>query len=116
MSINKKFKYQKTEYIIKVTIMNQREIMAVLSYKEEEAMSLREIALKMGLDTSSYANWIKAERGLSGILRKLIKWGFVVCVRIQNTDGHRFWYNIYWKNEMPANKWSAAKEVVAEQS
>jgi len=96
--------------------MNQTEIMSVLSNSEAEALSLREIAQKMGLDTSSYASWIKAERGLSGILRKLKKWGFVVCVRIQNTDGHKFWYNIYWKNEIPSNKWSVAEEVAAEQS
>lgn len=97
--------------------MNQEEIMAVLSHSEEEAKSLREIALAMRLDTSSYASWIKAERGLSGILRKLIKWGFVVCVRRQNTNGHRFWYNIYWKNEITANEFypPAAKEVAAEQ-
>jgi hypothetical protein len=95
--------------------MNQKEIMSVLPYSEAEAMSLREIAQKMGLDTSSYASWIKAERGLSGVLRRLMKWGFVACVRIQNTDGHRFWYNIYWKNEMTANKWSLAEEVAAEQ-
>jgi hypothetical protein len=47
--------------------MNQEEIMAVLSPCEAEAKSLREIAQEMGLETSSYAGWIKAERGLSGI-------------------------------------------------
>jgi hypothetical protein len=96
--------------------MNQEEIMAVLSPCEAEAKSLREIAQEMGLETSSYAGWIKAERGLSSILRKMIKWGFVVCVRRQNVNGHRFWYNLYWKNEIRANEWSFAEEIVAEQS
>jgi hypothetical protein len=96
--------------------MNQEEIMAVLSHSEAEAKSLREIAQIIGLETSSYASWIKAERGLSSILRKLIKWGFVACVCKQNVNGHRFWYNIYWKNEIKANGRSVAEEIVAEQS
>jgi hypothetical protein len=96
--------------------MNQEEIMAVLSRSEAEAKSLREIAHAIGLETSSYASWIKAERGLSGILRKLIKWGFVAYVSRQNVNGHRFWYNLYWKNEMKGNEWSVAEEIVAEQS
>jgi hypothetical protein len=96
--------------------MNQEEIMAVLSHSEAEAKSLREIAQAMELKTSSYASWIKAERGLSNILRKLIKWGFVACVRRQNVDGHRFWYNLYWKNEIQANEWLVAEEIVTEQS
>lgn len=95
--------------------MNQEEIMAVLSHNEAEAKSLREIAHAMGLKTSSYASWIKTERGLSGILRKLIKWGFVSCIRRQNVDGHRFWYNLYWKNEITANEWPFAEEIVSEQ-
>ena len=95
--------------------MNQEEVLAVLSHSETEAKSLREIAQTMGLETSSYASWIKTERGLSSILRKLIKWGFVKCIRRQNINGHRFWYNIYWKNEMEANLRSVAEEIVAEQ-
>jgi len=39
--------------------------MAVLSHSEAEAKSLRDIAQAMGLETSSYASWIKAERCLS---------------------------------------------------
>jgi hypothetical protein len=96
--------------------MNQEDIMAVLSNSEEGAKSLREIAQEIGLDISSHAGWIKAERGLSSILRKLKKWGFVACVRKQNEYGHRFWYNLYWKNEITTNEWSAAEEIVAEQS
>jgi hypothetical protein len=114
--LNKKFKYQKSKFIIKVIIVNQKEIIAVLSHSEAEAKSLREIAQAMGLETSSYAGWIKAERGLSSTLRKLMKWGFVVCIRRQNVNGHRFWYNLYWKNEITANEWSFAEEIVSEQS
>ncbi len=90
--------------------------MAVLSSREGEAKSLREIAQEIGLEISSYAGWIKAERGLSSILRKLIKWGFVVCVRKQNVNGHKFWYNIYWKNKIATYEWSFAEEIAAEQS
>jgi hypothetical protein len=96
--------------------MNQEEIMAVLSNSEAEAKSLREIAQAMGLKTSSYASWRRAERGLSNILRKMIKWGFVAHDRRQNVNGHRFWYNIYWKNEINTNERSFAEEIVAEQS
>jgi predicted transcriptional regulator len=92
--------------------MNQAEILAILSNSEAEAKSLREIAQTMGLETSSYAGWIKAERGLSSILRKLIKWGFVARVRRQNVKGHKFWYNIYWRNEIKANEQSVAEEIV----
>ena len=90
--------------------------MAVLSHSKVGAKSLREIAQEIGLDTSSHAGWIKAERGLSSILRKLKKWGFVACVRKQNENGHRFWYNLYWKSEITINEWSAAEEIAAEQS
>jgi predicted transcriptional regulator len=96
--------------------MNQEDIMAVLSNSEVDAKSLREIAQEIGLDTSSHAGWIKAERGLSGILRKLIKWGFVAYVRKKNENGHRYWYNLYWKNKITTNEWSAVEEIVAEQS
>ena len=96
--------------------MNQEEILSVLSHSEAEAKSLREIAQTMGLETSSYASWIQAERGLSSTLRKLIKWGLVACAIRQNVNGHRFWYNIYWKNEIRASEQSVTEEIVAEQS
>jgi hypothetical protein len=66
--------------------MNQEEILAVLSHSEAEAKSLREIAQTMGLETSSYASWIQAERGLSSTLRKLIKWGLVGTCSISCGD------------------------------
>ena len=67
--------------------MNQEKILAVLSHSEAEAKSLREIAQTMELETSSYASWIQAERGLSSTLRKLIKWGLVACAIRQNVNG-----------------------------
>ena len=67
----------------------------------------------MGLDISSYACWIQAERGLSRTLRKLIKWVLVACVRRQNVNGHRFWYNIYWEDEIETNEQLVAEEIVA---
>jgi hypothetical protein len=30
----------------------------------------------------------------------LIKWGWVACEHRQRTDGHKFWYNAYWKTEL----------------
>jgi len=33
------------------------------------------------------------------ILRQLPRWGWVASDRRQNEDGHRFWYNAYWKTE-----------------
>ena len=95
--------------------MNQQEIMNILPHNESEAMSLREIAQAIGMDTSSYASWIKAEHSLAGILRKLIKWGFVSYVRRKNLEGHRFWYNLYWRNEIRANEHLVASEIISEQ-
>ena len=95
--------------------MNQEEILAVLPHSEAEAKSLREIAQAMGLETSSYASWIKAERGLSGILRKLIKWGLVTCDCRQRAEGRKFWYNIYWMTEMAEQEGSVAAGIIAEQ-
>jgi hypothetical protein len=114
--LNKNLNIKKSKFIIKVKIMNQEKILAVLSHSEAEAKSLREIAQTMELETSSYASWIKAERGLSSTLRKLIKWGLVACAIRQNVNGHRFWYNIYWKNEIRASEQSVTEEIVAEQS
>ena len=29
----------------------------------------------------------------------MARWGWVASDRRQNEDGHRFWYNAYWKTE-----------------
>ena len=83
--------------------MNQETILAALS-ASEEAKSLKEIAQAMSLDISSYINWIRIERRLSSSLRTLIRWGWVARVRRQKEDGHRFWYNAYWKTELAKEK------------
>jgi hypothetical protein len=62
--------------------------------------STKEIAQAMGLEISSYVDWVRAERRLIRALRALIKWGWVAYDKRQNEEGHRFWYNIYWKTEL----------------
>jgi hypothetical protein len=80
--------------------MKHEAILAALPDSREEARSLKEIAQAMDLDISSYVDWIRAERRLASSLRALIRWGWVVCDRRQREDGHRFWYNAYWKTEL----------------
>lgn len=63
-------------------------------------MSMRDIAEAMGLELTSYIDWIRAERGLARSLRALIKWGWVACERRQRDNGHKFRYNSYWKTEL----------------
>jgi hypothetical protein len=80
--------------------MNQDAIMQVLPDCRDNAKSLKEIAQDMGLELDSYANWIRAERRLSSSLRSLARWGWVASERRQNEEGHKFWYNAYWKTEL----------------
>ena len=93
--------------------MNQEQILEILPANETDGISLKEIAQIMGLDTSSYATWIKAERSLSNALRRLMKWGFVASDRRQRCMGHKFWYNVYWRIEIVVHKESMAVEVMA---
>ena len=79
--------------------MNQEDILAVLPESRDDAKSLKEIALAMELEMASYADWIRVERWLSSSLRALARWGFVDQERRQREEGHRFWYNAYWKTE-----------------
>jgi predicted transcriptional regulator len=79
--------------------MNQEAILAVLPDSKDDAKSLKEIANEMGLDITSYINWIRVERRLSSSLRTLARWGFVALERRQREDGQRFWYNAYWKTD-----------------
>jgi predicted transcriptional regulator len=94
-------------------IMNQETIMAVLPDHAEKAMSMREIARVIGLKVCTYIDWIKAERSLSRTLRKLIRWGLVARDRRQSTEGHRFWYNVYWKVGPMVSEEAAEAEVTA---
>jgi hypothetical protein len=84
--------------------MNHEDILAALPESEDEARALKEIALKMGLNISSYVGWIRAERRLSSALRTLNKWGWVEYDRRQASGGHRFWHNVYWKTEIACKK------------
>jgi len=80
--------------------MNHEAILAALPDSKEEARSLKEIAEAMGLDIATYIDWIRVERRLSSSLRSLIRWGWVAYEQRQREDGHRFWYNAYWKTEI----------------
>ena len=84
--------------------MNHEAILEALSVSEEEAKSLKEIAQAMDLDISSYVDWIRIERRLSSSLISLIRWGWVAYVHRQKEDGHKFWYNAYWKTELARKK------------
>jgi predicted transcriptional regulator len=79
--------------------MNQEAILAVLPDSKDDAKSLKEIAKEMGLDITAYVDWIRAERRLSSSLRALARWGLVALERRQRDDGHKFWYNAYWKTD-----------------
>jgi len=80
--------------------MNQEAILAVLPNSKDNAKSLKEIAIEMGLDISSYVDWVRVERRLSSSLRSLTRWGWVALERRQREEGHRFWYNAYWKTDL----------------
>lgn len=80
-------------------ILNREKVFAVLPYAESEAMSLKEIAMALGMDTSTYADRIRASHNLARVLRILIKRGWVACARRQRADGHKFWHNVYWRVE-----------------
>ena len=52
--------------------MNHDEVLAVLPDSIEEAKSIKEIARAMGLEISSYVDWVRAERRLVRALGALI--------------------------------------------
>ncbi|MGD0954618.1 MAG: hypothetical protein ABR985_19905 [Methanotrichaceae archaeon] len=54
----------------------------------------------MGLEISSYVDWVRAERRLVSALGALTKWGWVACENRQKEEGHKIWYNAYWKTEL----------------
>ena len=80
--------------------MNQEAVLAVLPDSKDKAKSLKEIANEIGLDITSYVNWIRVERRLSSSLRALARGGWVDLERRQREEGHKFWYNAYWKTEL----------------
>lgn len=80
--------------------MNHDEVLAVLPDSKDEAKSIKEIAQAMGLEISSYVDWVRAERRLARSLGALTKWGWVAYDNRQKEEGHKFWYNAYWKTEL----------------
>jgi hypothetical protein len=62
--------------------------------------SLHLAAQTRGLEITSYVDWVRAERRLVRALGALIKWGWVACDNRQKEEGHKFWYNAYWKTEI----------------
>jgi predicted transcriptional regulator len=80
--------------------MNSEAILAVLPDSKEEAISLNEIALALGLDISTYTAMGRTKRQLSRALSALIRWGYVACEIRQSEEGHKAWYNAYWKTEL----------------
>jgi predicted transcriptional regulator len=80
--------------------MNHESLLVVLPDSQAEARSMKEIAHAMGLEISTHADWIRAERKLARSLRALIKWGWVARDKRQSEEGHKFWYNAYWKTEV----------------
>ena len=79
--------------------MNPETVLAVLPYGKEDALSMKEIAIVMGLEISPYTNWIRTEQKLARILRALIKWGWVACDQRQRVKGSKHKQNTYWKTE-----------------
>ena len=80
--------------------MRHEVVLAALPNTKEEARSLKDIAEAIGLEISTHTDWIRAERRLARSLRSLIKWGWVSRDKRQSDNGHRFWYNVYWKTEL----------------
>ena len=58
----------------------------------------------MGLEISSYVDWVRAEWRLVRALGALIKWDWVACDNRQKEEGHKFWYNAYWKTELASRR------------
>jgi predicted transcriptional regulator len=90
--------------------MSHEVVLAALPNNKEEARSLKEIAEAIGLEISTHADWVRAERRLTKSLRALIKWGWVTFDKRQRDNGHRFWYNVYWKTELAIQQEAASQE------
>ena len=90
--------------------MSHEVVLAALPNTKEEARSLKDIAQSIGLEIATHADWIRAERRLARSLRSLIKWGWVSRDSRQSDNGHRFWYNVYWKTELAIQQEAASQE------
>jgi hypothetical protein len=92
-----------------VGIVTHNTILAGLPHSEDGAKSLKDIAQVIGLAVYTHIDWIRAERSLARVLRILVKWGWLSRDRRQSDNGHRFWYNVYWKTELAIQFESARK-------
>jgi hypothetical protein len=84
--------------------MNPETLLAFLPNSGGDALSLNEIALAMGLDTSSHTAAARTKRQLSRVLRALMKWGWISCDLRQGENGHKAWHNVYWRTELAKQK------------
>lgn len=87
--------------------MNHDLVLAVLPESANEAISLKEIALVMGLEISSYSDKIRIQRRLARSLRALMKWGWLDCGRRQRGVGHKFWHNAHRRTTLAGRTESA---------
>jgi hypothetical protein len=87
--------------------MNHDTILAVLPSSKDDAKSLKEIAIEMGLDITTYVNWIRAERRLSSSLRALARWGWVDLESRKRTCYPKEWRS----SARPANGPNSIKPV-----
>jgi hypothetical protein len=90
--------------------MSHEAVFAALPNSKDDAKSLKDIAHAIGLATSTHMDWVRAERNLARVLRILIKWGWVAHDRRQSENGHKFWYNAYWKTELAIREEAAGRE------
>ncbi len=80
--------------------MNPETVLAILPDSKEDALTLKDIALVLGLDISSHTAMGRTKHQLSRALRSLIKWGWVAFDVRQSENGHRAWHNVYWKTAL----------------
>jgi hypothetical protein len=45
-------------------------------------------------------DWGRTRAAVVRALGALVWWGWVACDERQRDDGHKFWYNAYWKTEL----------------
>jgi len=75
--------------------MNPDAVLAVLPPHKDQAMSFREIAEALGLESSSHTDKHRKKQRLARALRVLVKWG-QVSRELKQQGIHL--HNVYWKN------------------
>ncbi len=74
--------------------MNPNDVLSILPDHKDQAMSMREIAEALGLDTDLNTDRRRTRQRLARVLRVLVKWGQASC-ETREKDMHRC--NVYWK-------------------